>query len=388
MQSILKNLALMFVGSLLGASVVLGTAAFTSATHPGASVPNASAQIAEASLVGIGEDAAADIYQRLNPAVVNITNRRGPASGGVQGQFPERGVGSGVIIDDQGHILTNNHVVDQADKLDVTLVDGTRVPARLVGRDPGNDLALVQIDVNDRIKGKVTVAPMGDSDGLRPGQMAIAIGNPFGFQSSMTSGIISSLGRTFATDSGRSIRHMIQTDAAINPGNSGGPLINSAGQVIGINTAIESPVRGFVGIGFAVPINTARRILPDLLAGNTVAHPWLGVSGITVDDDVAQSLGLKTANGVYVIHVLAGSPAEKAALRGAISTDRAQGGQSDQLPAGGDVVTAVDGRAITTVDQLIDYVDSKQVGDKVTLSILRDGNPTDVQLTLTAWPES
>ncbi|MHB0870712.1 MAG: S1C family serine protease [Chloroflexota bacterium] len=386
MQSIFKNLALLFLGTLLGAAVVLGIGTFDPITGAASRDPNASAQAAEGNPMAIGEDAAADIYQRLSPAVVNVTNRRAPASGGTQGQFPERGVGSGVIIDEQGHILTNNHVVDNADRLDVTLLDGTRVPAKLIGRDPGNDLALIQIEIDDAILRRLAVAPMGDSDRLRPGQMAIAIGNPFGFQSSMTSGIISSLGRTFSTDSGRSIRHMIQIDAAINPGNSGGPLINSAGQVIGINTAIESPVRGFVGIGFAVPINTAKRILPDLTAGKTIAHPWLGISGMGLTEDLAQGLGLQTAAGIYLVHVLPGSPAEKADLRGAVATDGSQEGQSDPLPISGDVITTMDGRSLTSVDQLIDYVDSKQVGDTVTLGLLRDGKPLEVQVTLGAWP--
>lgn len=387
MQSIPKNLALLFIGSLLGATVALGISTFQPAGNHSPATSNSSPRTVEASPAILGEEVTAEIYQRLTPAVVNVTNRRAPTSGGIDSPFPERGVGSGVIVDDQGHILTNNHVVDRADKLDVTLVDGTRVPAQLIGRDPGNDLALIQIEVNDRVKPKIAVAPLGDSDRLLPGQAAIAIGNPFGFQSSMTSGIISSLGRTFATDSGRPIRHMIQTDAAINPGNSGGPLINSAGQVVGINTAIESPVRGFVGIGFAVPINVARRVLPDMMAGQTVSHAWLGVSGITLDEETARTAGLNAAAGVYVVHVLPNSPADRASLRGAIATSGASGAFNGQLPIGGDVVTSVDGRPLSSADQLTDYVDSKRAGDQVTLTLLRDGNPLEVRVTLGDWPE-
>ncbi len=387
MQSIPKNLALLFIGSLLGATVALGVSTFQPAGNHSPATSNSSPRTVEASPAVLGEDVTAEIYQRLTPAVVNVTNRRAPTSGGIDSPFPERGVGSGVIVDDQGHILTNNHVVDRADKLDVTLVDGTRVPAQLIGRDPGNDLALIQIEVNDRVKPKIAVAPLGDSDRLLPGQAAIAIGNPFGFQSSMTSGIVSSLGRTFATDSGRPIRHMIQTDAAINPGNSGGPLINSAGQVVGINTAIESPVRGFVGIGFAVPINVARRVLPDMMAGQTVSHAWLGVSGITLDEETARTAGLNAAAGVYVVHVLPNSPADRASLKGAIATSGASGAFNGQLPMGGDVVTSVDGRPLSSADQLTDYVDSKRAGDQVTLTLLRDGNPLEVRVTLGDWPE-
>ncbi|MGE5620649.1 MAG: S1C family serine protease [Sphingomonadaceae bacterium] len=387
MQTILKNLALLFLGTLLGAAVVLGTATHLPAVGTGSRAPSASAQVAVSGPMTAAEEATADIYQRLSPAVVNVTNRRAPVSGGAQGQFPERGVGSGVIVDEQGHILTNDHVVDRADRLDVTLLDGTRVPATLIGRDPGNDLALIRIEIDDRIRPKLAVAPLGDSDQLRPGQVAIAIGNPFGLQSSMTSGIISSLGRTFSTDSGRPIRHMIQTDAAINPGNSGGPLINSAGLVIGINTAIESPVRGFVGVGFAVPINTARRVLPDLMAGQTIDHPWLGISGMTLTEDLARSVGVSATSGIYVAHVLPDSPAERAALRGAVAADGLQREPSDPLPSGGDVITAVDGRALTSIDELTDYVDSKQVGDTVTLSLLRGGQSLEVQVTLGVWPD-
>ncbi len=385
MQSIRKNLALLFLGSLLGAAIVLGIWTLQpSDNHGVASIVYA--QTAEASPSLFREEMAVEIYQRLSPAVVNVTNRRAPTSGSVQGQFPDRGVGSGVIIDDQGRILTNNHVVDRADKLDVTLVDGTRIPAQLIGRDPGNDLALVQIGMTDRIRSKIAVATMGDSDQLRPGQVAIAIGNPFGFQSTMTSGIISSLGRTFPTDSGWSIRHMIQTDAAINPGNSGGPLINSTGQVIGVNTAIESPVRGSVGIGFAVPINVARHVLPDMMAGATVSHAWTGISGMTVNDYLAEALSLSGSGGVYVVHVLPDSPAGRAAVRGAVSMSSAQGDQVDQIPTGGDVVLSIDGQPLATADQLSDYVDSKQVGDQVTLTILRDGKTLQLQIVLDSWP--
>ena len=222
---------------------------------------------------------------------------------------------------------------------------------------------------------------------LRPGQAAIAIGNPFGFQGSMTCGIISSLGRTFPTDSGRPIRHMIQTDAAINPGNSGGPLINSAGQVVGINAAIESPVRGFVGIGFAVPINVARRALPDMIAGKTVAHAWLGISGITLDEETAEALGAGTTAGVYVVHVMPNGPADKASLKGAIAIGGGSNSPANQVPRGGDVITSVDGQPVSSADQLTDYVESKRAGDQVTLTLLREGKPLDLQVTLEDWPE-
>ncbi len=388
MHRILRNLALLLVGSLLGAAVTLGVSTLHSAGNHSTTPTSSSPQSVEASPSVMGEEVTAEIYQRLTPAVVNVTNRRAPTSAGIGEPFPERGVGSGFIIDQQGYILTNNHVVDKADKLDVTLVDGTRVPARLIGRDPGNDLALIQIEVGDRIMPRIAVAPLGDSDRLRPGQAAIAIGNPFGFRSSMTTGVVSSLERSFATDSHRAIRHMIQTDAALNPGNSGGPLINSAGQVIGINTAIESPVRGFVGIGFAVPINVARQVLPEMMAGKTVSHGWLGMSGITLDEDTARSMGLNVTAGVYAVHILPNSPADRAQMRGAIATGGTQGiDPLDQIPLGGDVVTSVDGQPLSSSDQMNDYLDLKRAGDQITLTLLRDGKPLDIRVTLEDWPE-
>ncbi len=275
MGSILKNLFLVFLGSLLGAASLAG---YVGLLHFGPSTvrsAQASAQIQTRGdhPVSATEMVAVEIYQRLAPAVVNITNRRLAASDDSGTQFTDRGIGSGVILNDQGHILTNNHVVDGADRLEVILFEGTRLQGTLLGRDPDNDLAVVQIPLNDGLRPSVAIATLGDSDLVMPGQLAIAIGNPFGFQSSMTSGIVSSVGRNYSIEGGRQIRGMIQTDAALNPGNSGGPLINSAGEVIGINTAIESPVHGFVGLGFAVPSNTIRRSLPDMLAGRTVVHP-------------------------------------------------------------------------------------------------------------------
>ncbi|HEX2923489.1 MAG TPA: trypsin-like peptidase domain-containing protein, partial [Chloroflexota bacterium] len=332
------------------------------------------------------EELLADIYERLTPSVVNITNHRVSGSGDNPEQFQEKGTGSGIIIDDQGHILTNNHVIDRADRLEVTLKDGSRKSARALGQDLGNDLAVIQIDVDDRLRSRLVPAPMGDSDKVRPGQMAIAIGNPFGFQSSMTSGIISSVGRTFTPESGRPIRHMIQIDAAVNPGNSGGPLINSAGQVVGITTAIESPVRGFVGVGFAVPTNVALRAMPEMLAGKTVARPWLGISGTSLDDGAAGAAGLKTTSGVYVSYVLPNSPAERARLIGATAAWDVLS-HPDQLPPGGDVITSVDGHPVATVEQLNDYLETRRVGDRVVLGVVRGDSRLELVALLGSWPE-
>jgi len=376
-------------GSIVGATTVMGYAFLQPETRLATPAFQYSVQAAglDRGIPALSEDAAIEVYQRLTPSVVNVSNKRAVGGDPSLGQFTEKGIGSGVVIDDQGHVLTNNHVVDGADRLDITFVDGTKAAARLVGKDPGTDLALLQIELNDRIRPKLVSARLGDSDRLKPGQTAIAIGSPFGFQNTMTIGIVSSLNRTFTTDSGRPIRNMIQIDTAINPGNSGGPLINSAGEVVGINTAIESPVRGFVGIGFAVPINMARQVLPEMQAGKTVSHPWLGLRGVTITSDVAEALRLGAVGGVYVVHVSSDSPAYQASIRGATPSGPGQLDLPDPLPAGGDVVAAVDGRPVATLDQLSDYVDTKRAGDRVTLTLLREGRRVDVQVTLVAWPD-
>jgi len=295
--------------------------------------------------------------------------------------MPERGSGSGVIIDDQGHILTNNHVVDGADSLDVTLANGETIPGKLLGNDAGNDLAVVKIEVD---KNQLTYAPLGDSSKLKVGQLAIAIGNPFGLQRTVTVGVVSSLGRSFASDSGRTIRDMVQTDAAINPGNSGGPLLNSSGEVIGINTAIESPVGASVGIGFAVPVNTVQQSLSTMLAGKSVSHPWLGITGAQVTADLAKELDIPV-EGVYVVSVVQDSPAAKAGVNGALR-------RSSQIPSanvgkGGDVILAVDGRKISKVEEISSYLDTKLSGDTVKLSIRRNGAEQELTVTLADWPD-
>jgi S1-C subfamily serine protease len=348
-------------------------------TVPASTVPTATPAPVPADLRGRlqpDEQLLVDLYERVSPAVVNITNRRGQQL--ASGEFPRSGAGSGVVFDARGYILTNNHVVDDASRLEVTLADGTNVSAELVGRDPGNDLAIVKIDVP---KERLTLAPFGDSDQLKPGQFAIAIGNPFGLERTITTGIISSVGRTRGDGGGRPIRNMIQTDAPINPGNSGGPLLNSRGEVVGINTAIESPVRGSVGIGFAVPINTAKLFLPEMLNGAKVTHPWLGISGVQLTDVRAREIGLSVSEGVYVCSTVANGPAAKAGLRAADCKP------TGELPKGGDAILAIDARKLQKTDDISAYLDTKKVGDVVKLEILRDGQRQALDVTLGEWPE-
>lgn len=379
MTSLLKQFVIIMLAMLVGAASVVGYLQ-NQPTLP-ISPLVASAESAAPSKASIlDEDAVASVYEKVSPAVVYIT-RKGMTRDPLFGEMPQRGAGSGVIIDSQGHILTNNHVVDGADSLDVTLLNGETVQGKLVGRDPGNDLAVVKIDSSNL---QISPASLGDSNKLRVGQLAIAIGSPFGLQRTVTVGVVSSLGRTFSSSSGRPIRDMIQTDAAINPGNSGGPLLNSKGEIIGINTAIESPVRGSVGIGFAVPINTAQKSLAMMLEGKTVSHPWLGISGAQVTASLAKELDIP-AEGVYVLSVVPDSPAAEAGLKGAVR--RTPQTPNLRTQRGGDVILAVDSQKVSKVEDISSYLESKKPGDTIKITIRRSGAEKELTATLVEWPD-
>ena len=327
------------------------------------------------------EEIVIGVYRAVSPGVVHITST-------VLSQdfllriIPERGTGSGFVVDDRGYILTNNHVVENADSLEVTLADKSKVPAKLVGRDPSNDLAVIRINVP---REKLTPLRLGDSAQLQVGQMAIAIGNPFGLDRTVTRGVVSALGRSLKSDTGRQIRNVIQTDAAINPGNSGGPLLNSLGEVIGINTAIFTPSGGSVGIGFAIPVNTAKKLLPQLIARGRASHPWLGISGMDITPDLARALSLPAKEGVMIAQVAPGSPAARAGLRGAQRRVRVR---NYIFAVGGDIIVALDGQKIATVDDLTGYLDeNKKTGEDVRVDVLRDGTPLTVVARLGELPE-
>jgi putative serine protease PepD len=328
------------------------------------------------------EEALIAIYRAVGPGVVHITST-------VLSQdfffrvVPDRGTGSGFVIDDKGLILTNNHVVENAESLEVTLADKSKVPAKLVGRDPQNDLAVIRVQV---AREKLTPLRLGDSSELQVGQMAIAIGNPFGLDRTVTRGVVSAVGRTLKSETGRQIRNVIQTDAAINPGNSGGPLLNSRGEVIGVNTAIFTPSGGSVGIGFAVPVNTAKKLLPHLISRGRASHPWLGISGVDVNPTVAKALSLSVKEGVMVAQVAPNGPAARAGLRG--SQRRVRVGNY-LVTAGGDIILTLDGEKIASVDDLTAFLDEhKKVGDEVRVDLLRDGKPLSLTVRLGELPES
>ena len=323
------------------------------------------------------ESAMVALYEEAIPAVVKITvtgdSDDTPAHEGLE--IPEvRGVGSGILIDTDGHVLTNHHVVDNGDTFEIELSDGETIVAVLLGTAPESDLALLQVDPDD-VK-DITPLTLGDSDAVKPGQIAIALGSPFSLQGSITVGIVSGLGRSLTSPTRRLILDVIQTDAAVNPGNSGGPLLNSKGEVIGVNTAIDTTSSG---IGFAVPINTAKKLLPSLRKGGEVKSAWLGISGSAVTAELVEELNLPVDSGVYVVEVIDDSPADKAGLTGGEPVD----GMS--LPPGGDIITAVDGTSMDGVDDMIAYFDDKLPGDTVILTIVRDGETLEIKATLEAW---
>ena len=319
------------------------------------------------------------IYSRVGPGVVNIT------SVVVERDFfsrpvPKEGAGSGAIIDTKGHILTNHHVIRNSDKLEVTLSDGSRWPARLVGSDPGNDLAVLKIEAPGK---KLTVIPMGDSSQLEVGQKVLAIGNPFGLGQTLTTGIISSLARSIRSESGILINDVIQTDAAINPGNSGGPLLDSNGKIIGINSAIISPTGASVGIGFAIPINTAKRILPDLISKGRVSYPWIGASVYPLIPEFSNYLGLIAERGAMIMEIVPNGPADKAGLRG--GNRRVRVGNS-LIIIGGDVITELNSEKVNSSDDLIRTIRDHRPGDNIKLKILRNGRFLRVNVILGEKP--
>ncbi len=321
------------------------------------------------------EDSVISLYEKSIPAVVMIIVEI-ETNGSFSFTAPQGGQGSGFIIDDQGHIITNNHVVEDAIKVTVILHDDRRLEAEVVGTDRESDVALLQVDAEKL--GEVKPLLLGDSDIIKPGQMAVALGSPFGLDGSITIGIISGVGRSFSSAGQRPNPEIIQTDAAINPGNSGGPLLNSAGEVVGINTAIEV---SSTGIGFVVPINTVKSLLPALLKGGEVKNPWLGISAVAISPNLVELLELSVSSGIYVVTVAASSPAEKAGL---IESGRDDLGQPGR---GGDVITAVDGIEVSAVDDLVAYLNDKEPGDKISLSVHRGGDYFTVEVTLGEWPE-
>ncbi|MGD2105816.1 MAG: trypsin-like peptidase domain-containing protein [Anaerolineae bacterium] len=324
-----------------------------------------------------------NLYQRVNPAVVyiEILVQHG---GGLQSLSS----GSGFVIDRDGHIVTNNHVLESADALQVAFADGSVTDdVEVVGRDPYSDLAVIQVDVSSD---RLVPLELGDSDALRVGQRVIAIGNPFGLQGTMTSGVVSAVGRTLtsqALEGGHfSNPEIIQTDASINPGNSGGPLLDTRGRVVGVNTAIRSGTGLNAGVGFAVPVNAVKRIVPHLIEDGAYDYPYLGITSDTrfTVAELAKPLNLPVDHGALVTEVQEDTAADEADLQGG---DREVEFRGQTVIAGGDIITAIDGERIETFDDLVAYlVSDAEVGQEVTLTVFRDGRPVDVSATLGRRP--
>jgi S1-C subfamily serine protease len=339
----------------------------------GASAQPVAREVAPRGALLPAEQATIELFETARPSVVFITTQARVVDAWTRNVFNiPRGSGSGFLWDERGHIVTNHHVVAGASGAAVRLSDGRDVPASPVGTSPAHDLAVIRIDVDK----PPPPLPIGSSSDLRVGQSTFAIGNPFGLDWTLTTGIISALDRALPAEDGRSlIEHLIQTDAAINPGNSGGPLLDSAGRLIGVNTLIYSPSGGSAGVGFAVPVDTVNRVVPQLVAQGKYVRPTLG---IRVDERLNQLLTRQLGvTGVVVLGVTPGSPAEAAGLRGA----RADSG-GRVVP--GDIITAVDGVPVDSVARLLGRLDEHRVGDTVRLSVRRDDQTIEVPATLQA----
>ena len=370
------------------------------AQEPSVSVPSSNS----GSLLAAYQGTLEDIYGTVGPSVVNIrvleklevansdsTQIPGfpffnqPGEQPPQQQY-QAALGSGFVWDQQGHIVTNNHVVSGAQDIEVTFSDGTIVPATLVGADPDSDLAVIKVEVPSAQLHPVHLA---DSNEVKVGQLAVAIGNPFGLEGTMTTGIISAVGRSLPTDQNvaqsYSIPEIIQTDAPINPGNSGGVLVDANGWLVGVTSAIESPVGSNAGIGFAIPSDIVNNVVPVLIKDGKYIHSWLGISGTTLVPDLAGKMDLKTTQrGVLVEEIIPNSPAEKVGLRASARQVTVNG---QPVNVGGDVITAIDNQPVVNMEDLIAYLaSSTTVNQKVTLTILRDGKQETLDVTLIARP--
>jgi len=327
--------------------------------------------------IDIEEQLITNLYQRISPAVVHVTARIitmdfffGPSA--------SEGTGSGFVVDRSGHIVTNNHVIEGADSIEITFSDESRVPAEIVGTDPLNDLAIL---MPESLPPGTMPVELGTTADLRVGQRAIAIGNPFGLEQTLTTGVISALGRPLQLAEDNYVFNVIQTDAAINPGNSGGPLLDSRGQVIGVNTAIR---REAEGIGFAVPVDTLKRVMAALIEKGSYPHPWLGILGYSVTFDLAEVLNLPADQGVLVAQLYRNGPAAAAGIRGA-NQEIIIGNR--RLLAGGDLITAVNGHPVKDWIDYLEYLEmNTEVGDTIAVTVIRGSMELEIEAKIIAQP--
>jgi len=316
-----------------------------------------------------------EIFEKDESGVVKVNVQRSETSNVVNG------VGSGFVFDKKGHIITNAHVINDAKKIIITFLDGRSYNAEIIGIDEFTDIAVIKVSADLTLLHPLA---LGDSSNLKVGETIAAIGNPFGLSGSMTSGIVSQLGRLLPSSAGYSIPDIIQTDAAINPGNSGGPLLNMRGEVVGINTAIQSTTGEFTGVGFAIPSQTIAKIVPTLIERGEYDHPWIGISGRDIDPDLAKVLGLKDTVGFLIVTVVENSPASKAGLIGSDKNVEVEGAN---YTIGGDIIVSVDGIEVRKIDDILVYLQrAKSVGDEMVLEILRDNRTTDITIILQERP--
>ncbi len=376
----------MIVGGLFGATVVLLVFSFAMIPPPSIPLPElivtnghepSPSIVGEVTPLPVKKDLLlTEIFERSEEGVVRVNVVKEQEILGING------IGSGFVFDTNGHIITNAHVVENADEINVTFLDGRSYIAKIIGVDPFTDLAVIKVEA---IPSLLQPLPLGDSSNLKVGMEVVAIGNPFGLSGSMTSGIVSQLGRLLPSqDTGFSIPDVIQTDAAINPGNSGGPLLNLKAEVIGINTAIQSATGEFTGVGFAIPSKTISKIVPDLIDKGEHRHPWVGISGRDIDPNLAEILNLPDARGFLVITIIEGSPADIAGLRGTSETKQVDG---KEYAVGGDIILSVDGITVRKIDDILIHLQrEKRVGDEMLLEILRDGVKTNIVVKLEERP--
>ncbi|MBT4057040.1 MAG: trypsin-like serine protease [Nitrosopumilus sp.] len=316
-----------------------------------------------------------EIFEKSEPGVVRVNIQRN------QTENETGGVGSGFVFDKQGHIITNAHVVKDATKTIVTFLDGRSYNAEIIGVDEYTDIGVIKVNADLKLLNPLS---LGDSSNLQVGEPITAIGNPFGLSGSMTSGIISQMGRLLPSDSGYSIPDVIQTDAAINPGNSGGPLLNMRGEIVGINTAIQSTTGEFTGVGFAIPSQTVAKIVPTLISDGKYKHPWIGISGTDIDLEMAEIMELENTLGFLIITVIEDSPASDAGLIGSNKMIEVEG---REYSIGGDIIISVDGIDVRKIDDILIHLQrGKAVGDEMVLEVLRDGRTTNFTIVLQERP--
>jgi S1-C subfamily serine protease len=314
-----------------------------------------------------------DIFEKSEESIVQVSVLRGESDGGI---------GSGFVYSDEGYVITNQHVVRDAQKVMITFLDGEAYIGNVVGSDRDLDIAVVKVEPTNTYLQPIKI---GDSSELKVGEKIAAIGNPFGLSGSMTSGIVSQMGRLLPQETGYSIPDVIQTDAAINPGNSGGPLINMKGEVVGINTAIQSATGEFSGIGFAVPSNTVKKVVPVLIENGEFKHPWMGISGTDVDPELAEVRELKSSKGFLIVSVIEGSPAETAGLLGVTETEERDG---REFALDGDIILSIDGETVRKISDILVHLQrEKSVGDEMILSVNRNGEILELTMILEERPQ-